>query len=208
MKTFDILCDELEKTENSDTKFDELAEYIFNHCCLEVENSKNIFHFSDIEFYYESPNHQDKFRHNADEQISRGEIYWHPSGIDITIGNGEEIKGGILIRGILEMPSQKPTGPQNILSYVILPAIGINNTRYGRGGSLKQGFSKRIFCKSPELEKVKHKLKFKLDINNNFNFEISKSARIGLDKGHFLDTEENYRKDFKNRKYRYFLKII
>lgn len=60
------LCDDLIDRKNKNTKFTQLADYLFRNCCLEIKN--RVFYFTELEFYYESENHQDKFRHNATQQ--------------------------------------------------------------------------------------------------------------------------------------------
>jgi len=201
MKTFDTLCNELEERTDTNTKFDELAEYLFNQCYLETSTKPTKkFYFTEIEFYYESDNHPDKFRHNNDCQKERGTIYWHRSGIDITIGNGEKIKGGILIRGI---KGDNTEGPCKLLSNAILPALGICNVRYGQGGT--------ITYRSAELKNKKDLLKFKSDIDTNFDFKIEKNIRKNLRKGlgkgcNFSKEEETLKEDFRNKKYNYSVK--
>lgn len=203
------LCDDLidRKNKNKNTKFTQLADYLFRNCCLEIKN--RVFYFTELEFYYESENHQDKFRHNATQQQTRGEIYWHKSGIDITIGKAEKnIYGGVLIRGIKEEKNnggwKYTTGPCNLVSKIILPAIDINNAVYYGRQKLLPG-QRRITNADKEFQSKKIQLRFNHGVKEKFTFNMLQSCRVGLNKGKFSETENPQLKDFIYRPYRYII---
>lgn len=83
--------------------FTTIATKIFNNFQLEI--NKNYYRFLDIEFYYSSESFKDIYAHRHPEQLKMNKWYFHGSGIDMTIGNGENY-GGILIRGLAKLSGE------------------------------------------------------------------------------------------------------
>lgn len=85
--------------------FDELAEFLFNKSKIVIDNIS--YNFAEIEIYFATINDKgeidepirDIFCHCAHEQTKTCNLYFHYSGVDITIGNNICF-GGILIRGV------------------------------------------------------------------------------------------------------------
>ena len=78
-----------------------IAEKLMNNYKLQVRNT--FYRIVECEFYYSSKNHEDPYVHGHQRQKeSFGEWYFHGSGLDITLSNGEAY-GGILIRSIAEV---------------------------------------------------------------------------------------------------------
>jgi len=73
------------------------------------------YRFAEMEFYFTSKNHDDPFTHKDETQQQCGLWYFHRTngqyrdgnykGLDITIGDGKEAIGGILIRSIQSLDS-------------------------------------------------------------------------------------------------------
>ena len=204
-ETFSKLCDDLPQRKNAFDKFNALAAYLFENCCLKVLPENREFYFTELEFYYESPEHPDKFRHNSALQGGRGEIYWHRSGIDITIGDGEKnIFGGVLVRGIKERKQdgswEYKTGPLKLVSDFILPSLGIKNAVYAGRQKLVPGI-RRINPASEELVQQKDRLIFAC-VGAGLPCDIWQSFRVGLNKKKFSSAA-----DFIYRPYRYRIDI-
>lgn len=79
--------------------FNSIAKELMNNWSLSVGKSK--YRLTEIEFYYNDKKHDDRYAHNHDQQLTRGQWYFHGSGVDITFGDeSSNAYGGILIRGI------------------------------------------------------------------------------------------------------------
>jgi hypothetical protein len=82
--------------ENIEGSFDRIATDLLLQKALFV-NGKEI-RFTEIEFYYFDPVHQDNYTHKHRREL--GEWRFHNQGLDITFQGDETSDGGILIRGI------------------------------------------------------------------------------------------------------------
>src|ERR1017187_501642 len=80
-----------ETNEACSESFRRIAEKLMNLYQLQVKD--NFYRIIDCEFYYSSKKHQDPYAHGHERQKSKGEWYFHGSGLDITIGNGEALGG-------------------------------------------------------------------------------------------------------------------
>jgi hypothetical protein len=105
----DFLKVAVKSKEDVINSFGKIANKLFNNYVLQVND--NYYRLIDIEFYYHSKNnsHQDIYTHKSDSQLRQGKWYFHDSGIDITIGNGED-HGGILIRAIAKLGGNATIG--------------------------------------------------------------------------------------------------
>lgn len=108
---------------NVEEKLQNLVNYFMNKCLLVCGN--NTYEIIECEVYLtdgDYKEHEDVYTHGASEQLDFGKWYDHGSGLDITIGNdgenGQQIKGGILIRGIYKRDSNELgkfiSGPLNV----------------------------------------------------------------------------------------------
>jgi hypothetical protein len=109
-KTLEQLVTELHSTESkTEVVFKSIAEVLMNKMCIAVGSKK--YRIAECEFYYDD-NHtyQDPFlycnknkredKYPELKQKQRLQWFFHYSGLDITIGNGDNIYGGILIRSL------------------------------------------------------------------------------------------------------------
>lgn len=106
--TFTI--NEHKNKEDYQSDFDRIAKVLLNQ--TELITKGNSYRIREIEFYYHSANHTDYYCHRNGRQLKNNRLYFHrfkdpekyvrlkQKGIDITIGNGETIYGGVLIRAI------------------------------------------------------------------------------------------------------------
>ena len=99
-----------ESAESITESFDLIAKELFTNYKLLVNDSE--YRLIDIEFYYFAPVvFEDVYVHKINpHQLQKGKWYFHGSGVDLTIGNGEN-HGGILIRGIAKISSE--SSPEN-----------------------------------------------------------------------------------------------
>ena len=106
-----MIHDFLRVTEETENEFRNIARKLFNDFAIQKE--KLIYRLTEIEFYWSSPTHKDESvykRIHVDP--SRGEWFFHYSGVDIALKNDDGY-GGILIRGICDIHSGKSfKGPQ------------------------------------------------------------------------------------------------
>ena len=169
-------------------RFTKLAEYLFFQCHLQVKGRK--FYFTELEFYVEYSQHSDKFRHNANEQLQDGAFYFHPSGMDITCGNGKDVYGGVLIRGIKDEQDNWYNKPVCLLNDAILPILLPVPEEYSvkKHSQLLQQF---VELKNNEIRKVK----------------MYQGPRHNLVKGRFPASEEDLRQEFKWAPYRYIIDV-
>lgn len=77
--------------------FARIADHLMNRCKLRVASA--YYRLAEIEFYYQSGLHPDKYIHGHEMQQECGRWYFHGSGLDITFGDGAAY-GGILIRAV------------------------------------------------------------------------------------------------------------
>ena len=84
-------------------EFNKIARQLINHCVIVKNEIK--YKIREIEFYYRSGIHPDPFVHEKPILKTVGRWYFHPSGVDITFGNGQN-EGSILIRGLIRMDDE------------------------------------------------------------------------------------------------------
>jgi hypothetical protein len=111
------------KREDYHLDFDEIAKVLLNRTKLISKN--NSYRIREIEFYYYSSYHLDIYCHKNKRQLTSLRLYFHrfkdpkkyirlkQKGMDITIGKGSSVYGGILIRTV-----------ENIKTKVIYTGIG------------------------------------------------------------------------------------
>ncbi|MCA6368564.1 MAG: hypothetical protein IM618_16155 [Cytophagales bacterium] len=108
MIEFKIESAEIEKS------FNAISEILLNQLILVSGNRK--YRFTEIEFYYFNElNHADPYSHKHILQLESNCWYFHPSGLDITLGDGKNYCG-ILIRRIIDITNNVETyGPLNVV---------------------------------------------------------------------------------------------
>lgn len=90
-----------ESAETCHNSYTRIAEKLMNDYKLQVKNT--YYRIVECEFYYSSKKHVDPYVHGHQRQKeSFGEWYFHGSGLDITLSNGDAY-GGLLIRSIAEV---------------------------------------------------------------------------------------------------------
>ena len=125
-----LTINEHDKREDYQSDFDKIAKVLLNE--TELITKENSYRIREIEFYYHSDNHTDFYCHKNERQKKSNRLYFHrfknpdkyerlkQKGIDITIGNGKSIYGGILIRAIENIKTNEIlTGIGNITNQII-----------------------------------------------------------------------------------------
>jgi len=167
--------------------FDEIADRLFNKYILSFNST--IYRIVDIEFYYYTKNEdlfKDEYAHKNDVQRTNGKWYFHPSGIDITIGNSVHF-GGILLRGLVKLSESDFTiqkeihGPQKIVTELFSNAFDV--------------FSGNIEIKLVNIGK------FGLNENKSYKQNSIKTTRINL----AIERDETEEKNFYHGDYRYLI---
>lgn len=157
---------------------------------------------TEIELYYYSPEHPDTFTHRTSEQSTSGVWYFHRAGVngkykggtfkglDISLGNGSDSYGGILIRGLQNLQTGEIIkGPCRVVDY-ILRVTNYSNIEslvtQGLGGRDNMYITHPLLCLKSTSEPVT-------------NISPTTKKRVGLTlkrpdehKPHFIDREYNF----------------
>lgn len=176
-------------------EFDWIAKMLLND--YQLVTPKNNYIIREIEFYYYSNIHQDCYCHKSPRQLTNSNLYFHrfkdhekyqrlkQKGIDITIGDGKNCYGGILIRAI-----------QNINSGDVFTGIGnITNLLIEEIGGT--AMISRLYSMDNCIFNEDSSLRLKL--TDNFKYKVYKKSRQGLN---FKENDIN--KYYINAKYNYF----
>jgi hypothetical protein len=121
------------------SSFQAIAEGLMNGYYLRVRDK--YYRIIDCEFYYYSKNHADPYVHGHQRQKeSLGEWYFHGSGLDITLSNGDNY-GGILIRGLVRVTNRMSDplrtdaidGPLNVCTEIFkqIGQVNISTLEFG-----------------------------------------------------------------------------
>lgn len=95
--------------------FKRIAEILMNNYV--VSKGTNHYEILEIEFYLFTTDHQDVITYPR--QLSAGQWFFHPSGVDLTFESNTEHFGGILLRGLCNIETGKLTlGPQNYVNHL------------------------------------------------------------------------------------------
>jgi hypothetical protein len=120
--------------EDYSIEFSRIAKIILN--CVDLVTLKNSYLIREIEFYYYSAYHTDYYCHKVPRQQLNSRFYFHRfkdpdkyvnlkrKGLDITIGNNNEIYGGILIRAIQNKKTGEIYNGIGNLTNLIINEIG------------------------------------------------------------------------------------
>lgn len=159
--------------------FDEIAEFLMNHLCLEV--GKTRYRITECEFYYNDQmdeSHKDVYTHGEIEQQSFCNLYLNKvGGLDITFGKSN-IYAGILIRGIRNIEKQ-----DEYISYVT-------------------GITREVFRSLGNIITEVNGIQLKELLTDSFEIESpikTKRARLKFN--------EDDKKDYLNKKYRYIIEL-
>ena len=94
------------------SEFDTIADHLLNDYA--IENHESLFRLIEIEFYWNSPTHNDNSTYSRKHtNPENGDWFFHYSGVDISL-KSQLLKGhgGILIRGIYCLKEDRPySGP-------------------------------------------------------------------------------------------------
>jgi len=183
--------------ESLELKFSTLTYYLMNYVCLSVAGKR--YRMTELEVYYYSPreNHCDHYAHKKPEQSYAGKWYSHGAGIDITFGckdkenEDNNIYGGILIRGIREMDSDKPkytSGPLRVLKEIF---FNVENIFAGEKGIyLKQLDSKEVFNDPPPIQTKRIGLNKKDKDKGDFFYNKNYRYIVELNREHKFPKKE------------------
>ncbi len=128
-----------------ESDFLRIANELMNYWILQINNAK--YRIAEIEFYYQSKSHDDKYTHGHILQLEPGNWYFHGSGLDLTIG-AENISGGILIRAIWNLESKIYTyGPLNSVTELFSNLSNVYNRDFTFG--LTEDTGKTIEIETP-----------------------------------------------------------
>ena len=122
------------ESKNINDDFARIADDLMNHWILQSEES--LYRVAEIEFYFQSDSHNDKYAHAHKLQKDTGRWYFHGSGVDLTFGSKDMI-GGILIRAICNLDKSKKEeytyGPLNTITELFsnLQTIYSSNISFG-----------------------------------------------------------------------------
>ena len=177
----------MHKSRDHENLFDKIIDLLMNELCISAGLKK--YRIVECEIYYDDKkDHQDPYLYGHEKQSKKLEWYFHYSGIDLTLGNDCNIKGGILIRSVLDLESNTlfsgPLKSSNII---------LNNAHVG---SFQSTIENKPLC----LESFNYS-------ETEAGFE--KTIRIGLDQGKILKERTNQQEEdsyFYRKKYRYILK--
>lgn len=110
-------------------KFDILTSFLLKDIVLIIAGEE--YSLEEIELYYYSNNHRDRYTHRSADQLQNSKWYFHKfkngsykggtyKGLDITIGNGIDAYGGILLRSIMNINTNMfIQGPCKIVDHII-----------------------------------------------------------------------------------------
>ncbi|MFD0751292.1 hypothetical protein ACFQZS_14170 [Mucilaginibacter calamicampi] len=91
--------DFLNITQESQQKFKEIAETLFNAYAIKTHDT--LYRITEVEFYWYSDSHKDHSTYKRKHVFpNAGQWFFHYSGVDIALKNDTGGYGGILIRGL------------------------------------------------------------------------------------------------------------
>jgi len=168
--------------------FQKIASCLMNELCINCGGKK--YRIIECEIYYNDGNtHKDPYLYGSKDAYSashqRKKLHWffHDSGIDLTIGNGSNKMGGILIRSIIEINNNNdlPLSGPLILRKYILNSI--------TGGA---------FENSNQLYVILEPIPINIKSTSEVEINTIATERINIDKKVIKDNP-----DYFSRKYRY-----
>ena len=135
--------------------FELIANKIFNEMLLVC--GKEQYRITEIEFYYYDRHvHPDPYTHKHPFQLKNKKWYFHPSGLDITLGNGSSYCG-ILLRGIIRTRDlEEIYGPLNLVSELFKNIEVLNNHKL-QFGFLKSNLDKKDITRARRIGIKKEK---------------------------------------------------
>lgn len=168
INTLEQLVTDLHSTKtNTEEAFKSIAEVLMNKMCIAVGNKK--YRVAECEFYYDDNNYKDPFLYcNKDKREEKYpevkqkqylQWFFHYSGVDITIGNGNNIYGGILIRSLQCMDNN---------TYIAGPLKSVNTLLNNAHNSITNDKSIMTLVDLP--------------IDQVYKITPHQTTRIGLDK--------------------------
>lgn len=136
--------------QENEEEFKNIAEILFNEYA--IKNKESVYRLTEIEFYWNSPNHNDKSTYERKYvNPQTGEWFFHYSGVDIALRN-DDLKGfgGILIRAIKDINSGKPyKGPQVCVMKLFSEINAFSEDFYPK--IIKHSFSKEQIVKTERI---------------------------------------------------------
>jgi len=138
----------------TESEFAKIAQILFDNYA--IQTSKALYRLTEIEFYWNSPNHKDNSTYKRKHVDPKsGDWFFHYSGVDIALKNEETGGyGGILIRSIYDIDKK------SMIKGPMVCAMKLFSENNAFSQSIKTQIVPQLFTKS----------------------EIIKGARIGLGK--------------------------
>lgn len=181
-------------------KFNRLAYYILNIFTLHITSLQSLtkkYVIKEIEFYYNSPEHEDPYVHcDSDQSLPYG-FYFHKTGksykggtykgLDITFTNSlfngkARVYGGIIIRSIESEDGAFIEGPCNVVDHIL------STTSQPSIDTLVETLPKDQTNTIPSIFKVGESQSLYLSINHLKESQtICRSIRVGLNPKHSID---------------------
>lgn len=177
MDHFDFSSKVYSKCKSIEQKIKLLGKYLLRNIKLVIDNDE--YSLEEIEFYYFSKDHPDKYTHKDNDQLTNKMWYFHKykngtyksgtyKGLDMTFGNGVD-HGGILIRTIKNFDDENMViGPCNVVNYII------EKTENNTTEDLVSGM------KNLEIFNKKNSFYLKEDNNYDEDLEVFCGPRVGL----------------------------
>ena len=130
--------------------FDRIAKKLLLYHVISI--NKEVYTITELEFYYHSQGHEDPYVHQHAHQLSIAKWYFHGSGLDITIGNGKDIYGGILIRGVKNSQGTYIDGPLNVVTNIFHSIGSVNYAQHDIGiKPIAEPKSNKLIAKSTRV---------------------------------------------------------
>jgi hypothetical protein len=185
---FNLFSNIYSKSQTLDEKFAIFADFLLNGCIMYI--GKNKYFLEEVEFYYHTKSHEDKYVHQMKDQKTSQKWYFHKyktgvyksgtyKGMDLTFGN-ETTFGGILIRAIQNaVNGQYIIGPCNVVNHIL--------------SQLEMSSVDELVSNMKVEEAFSDKNPFYLKTKRENNFRIFRGPRVGLSTKYPEYMFKNYR---------------
>lgn len=174
MELIDLLDLKDVSIENLKNRFTEIAKLLFQE--YQIKKGKEIYEFSEIEFYYYTKGHEDVITYPR--TIDAGKWFFHSSGVDLSFKSDSKSYGGILIKSI-KHGNETTDGPlkSSWILFDLFDAFEIKSDEYPlivrKEKTKKNILTKKRnikFNKDSDADNEKAKKKYKDDFQKFINF--------------------------------------
>lgn len=142
--------DFLDIKSETDSEFERIANELLNNYA--IENHDSIYRMTEIEFYWNSPKHNDESTYKRIHvDPKNGDWFFHYSGVDIAL-KSEKFNGhgGILIRGIYCTKTGKPYKGPMVCAMRLFSGTSVFSDSI-KTKIIKHEFEKRTINKTPRV---------------------------------------------------------